>query len=122
MSLPSVYSHPIHGASAHPLCETASPQSLLSACGRLVALCSPGAQSVDLFDAGDVAELSSVLGPGRCKLRFLASFPVADIADAVAVHALAFLRGGALALAGTCARGAGACVAAVAGAHPPPHP
>ena len=41
--VPSTYVHPIHGASAHPVCETASPQSLLSACGRLVALCSPGA-------------------------------------------------------------------------------
>ena len=108
LALPTVYSHAVHATAAHPLSEAAAPHSLLAASGRLVALCAPGAQAVDLFDAADVAELSAVLGPGRCKLRFIASFPVSDISDAVSVHALTFLRGGALALAGTCARGAGA--------------
>jgi hypothetical protein len=110
MSVPVVWQHSYHGAGAAALApsQAASRQSLIAASGRLLAVCSPGALAVDLFDACDAADLSGVLGPGRCKLRFLASFPLLDISDAVAVQALCFLRGGLLALAGTCSRGAGA--------------
>ena len=104
--LPSVYTHQL--TDSPPYAPTPHPHSLLAAHGRLVALCAPGAAAIDLFDAGAAAELSAALGPGRCKLRFVASLAVTDIADAVAVHALVFLRGGALAVAGVCARGAGA--------------
>ena len=114
MSVPVVWTHSYHGAGASlPPSEAASRQSLLAASGRLLAVCTPGALAVDLLDASAVADLSGVAGPGRCKARFIASFPVLDIADAVAVHALCFLRGGLLALAGSCSRGAGANLGAL---------
>ena len=109
-SVPVVWTHSHGGAtgSLTPSTEVASAQSLCASSGRIVAVSAPGAFAVDLFDAHDVADLSNVLGSGRCKMRFIASFPLADIADAVAVHALCFLQGGLLMIAGVCSRGAGA--------------
>ena len=104
---PSTSHHALHGSFVSSPSEAATRPSLLSACGRLVAVCAPGGPAVDLYDAHDVAELSSVLGPGSCKLRFVASFPVTDIADPVALQSIAFLRGGVLALVGVCSRGCG---------------
>jgi len=107
------FTHALHGGSrARSAAEVAaqlasgSGGSLLAACGRLV--CVAQHAHVDVYDAHDANEMSAVLGAGSCKLRFLCSFPVADIADAVSISALAFLRGGLLAVAGTCARGTGA--------------
>ena len=106
-SVPVVWQHGYLGTgSLLPASEACQQQSLLAASGRVLAVA--GALAVDLFDTSDVADLSGVLGPGRCKMHFIASFPVMDIADPVAVRSLCFLRGGLLALAGTCSRGAGA--------------
>ncbi len=107
--MPVVWQHSYNGTgSLLPSSESLTRQSLLATCGRLVAVCSPGALAVDLFDASDCADLSSVLGAGRCKLHFVASFPLTDVADPVAAQALCFLRGGLLAVTGICSRGAGA--------------
>jgi hypothetical protein len=89
--------------------EAGARQPLLAACGRLVVVAAPGAPSIDVFDAADVAELSDVLGAGAAKMRFIAAFPVSDISAPVSVNAICFLRGGLLAVAGVCTRGAGEC-------------
>ena len=104
----SVVTHALHGGLAVPLSTALTGGSLLAAAGRVVAVAPLGSASVDLYDAHDVAELSAVLGPGSVRLRFLASFAVTDVVQPVTVHALAFLRGGLLAVTGVCARGAGA--------------
>ena len=120
-SVPVVWTHSHGGAtgSLTPSTEVASSQSLCASSGRIVAVSAPGAFAVDLFDAHDVADLSNVLGSGRCKMRFIASFPLADIADAVAVHALCFLQGGLLMIAGVCSRGAGALAGPLPSFFPP---
>ena len=110
MSTPVVYRHQ-HHTTPRPLLspgEACTRQSTLSVCGRLLALCTPGSQTLDLYDTHDVCDMSSILGPGRFKLRFIASFPVCDITDPVAVHAVCFLKGGLLAITGLCGKGAGA--------------
>ena len=110
--MPTVVHHAMGGVNvgsgALAVSEAGSRQGLIAACGRIVAVALPGASSIDLFDSADVAELSAVLGAGASKMRFIASFPVSDIADPVAIHALVFLRGGLLAIAGVCSRGSSA--------------
>ncbi len=107
---PPVVHHPMHLGSRSAVLagDAGARQPLLAACGRLVVVAVPGAPAVDVFDAADVAELSAVLGPGAAKMRFVASFAVSDIAAPVSVEAVVFLRGGLLAVAGVCSRGAGA--------------
>jgi hypothetical protein len=99
------FTHALHGQVAAPVGDAVRTGPLLAAAGRVVAV-ARGA-SVQLFDARDVADVAGVLGAGACKFRFLCSFPVTDIADPVTVSAVAFLRGGHLAVAGVCARGTG---------------
>ncbi len=102
-----VFTHALHGQYSASAGDASGRQSLIASCGRIVAL--GHGTSVHLFDAHDTAELSGALGPGACKMRFLCAFPVSDINDAVTVSALYFLRGGHLALAGTCTKGTGEC-------------
>lgn len=108
--MPTVIHHSMGGGvrGLHAVSEAGSRQPLIGVCGRIVAVAAPGASSIDLFDAADVSELSAVLGAGAVKMRFIASFPVSDIADAISVHALVFLRGGLLVVGGVCSRGSGA--------------
>ena len=105
--MPTVIHHSMGGGvrGLHAVSEAGSRQPLIGVCGRVVAVAAPGASSIDLFDAADVSELSAVLGAGAVKMRFIASFPVSDIADAISVHALVFLRGGLLVVGGVCSRG-----------------
>jgi hypothetical protein len=99
--------HALHGGGAPAALRDALRRGAqLAAAGRIIAVAA--GETVELFDAGDVADVSAVLGPGAIRIRFIASFAVVDIADAVTVSALAFLRGGLLAVAGVCARGTGA--------------
>lgn len=109
--------HALHGSSrarnADDIAATLSSSStssaghgsLLASCGRLV--CVAMNTHVDVYDAHDVSEMSAVLGAGACKMRFICSFPVTDISDPVRVSSIAFLRGGLLAIAGSCIRGTG---------------
>jgi hypothetical protein len=112
--MPTVVHHAVGGVTGGSgtlaASEAGSRQGLIAACGRIVAVALPGASSIDLFDSADVAELSAVLGAGASKMRFIASFPVSDIADPVAIQALVFLRGGLLAIAGVCSRGSSAYI------------
>ena len=79
-----------------------SGQSLLSTCGRLVAV-GAGACRVDIYDLDQVGELESTLGTGSCKFKLLGSVDIVDAVDAgspVSLHGLSFLHGGYLATTG----------------------
>jgi hypothetical protein len=80
-------------------------QGLLAAYGRIVAVANAG--HIDVYDAGEVVEMTSVLGAGTCKFRFISSFSVSDIQASVDISSVCFLRGGLLAVAGLCTRGVG---------------
>jgi len=109
--------HSLHGSSrarnaddiaatlSSPSTSCAGHGSLLSSCGRIV--CVAMHTHIDVYDTHDVSEMSAVLGPGSCKMRFICSFPVTDISDPVRISSVIFLRGGLLALAGSCVRGTG---------------
>jgi hypothetical protein len=106
MAAPDVVTHAIHGQLSASADVATRRGALVSSCGRLVAVGS--GEHVHLYDAHDASDFSDVLGAGSCKLRFLCSFPVTDIASAVTVHALHFLKGGHLVLSGACDKGTGA--------------
>ena len=99
----TTFFHPLHGTPGDTA-DALRRQSLLAASGRLAVVAS--ASGLDVYDALAVADLGASLGAGTAKLRFLASFPMVDIEDRVAVTAVAFLRGGLLAVGGTAGRGA----------------
>jgi len=98
-----VLTHALHGGGGGPRGGLPAwwpgGAARVAAAGRVVVVARGGA-GLDVYDAGDAADTGAALGPGSARLSFVAGLPVHDLGQPVAVAALAFARGGVLALAG----------------------